>query len=44
MAWADDVDPVIEHKEPDGRADQVIPVHQGIDQQLLEDQGRDFKN
>ncbi len=43
MAGADDFDAVIEDKEPDGGADKVVPVSQGVHQELLEDRFRDFR-
>jgi hypothetical protein len=33
----DDLDAIIKDEEPDGRADEVVAMDEGIDQQLLED-------
>src|SRR5215813_8645432 len=36
VAGANDVNPIVKDKESDWRADQVIPMHQRIDQQFFE--------
>ncbi len=42
-AGADDFHPIIKDENADGRADKIIPVHEGIDQQFLKDPFRDFR-
>jgi len=39
VAGAHDLDPVVEHEQADGGADQIVPVNQGIDQKLLKNEG-----
>ena len=43
MAGADDLDTVTENQNPDGGAVEVVPVHQGVDQQFFYGFGRDFQ-
>ncbi len=43
MSGADDLDAIVKNEQPDRRAHQIITVHQGVDQQLLEHRFRDFR-
>lgn len=42
VARTDDLDAVVEDEQADRCADQVVPVHQGVDQQFLKDYRRDL--
>ena len=40
MARADDLDAVVEDEQPDRRADEVVAMRKGVDQQFFEDRRR----